>query len=639
MAELQEMQKKGIILAMVAVIVGIVIIGGPASAFYVVGTPVLTHTPGTKDANVTVTIYKERYEAIGDINAQMFGMSTDGDVTNAKGFGAVGTDVNCFAVPDEYYAYTEPLSQTPSANPSTTTVRSYAPWQKSDGTYDYNILAYGYVGNTGTFTAGDPGSAARFLTANPGGLTEAYYGYGYNYAGKFNCKWQFTNLPDAVYFGVKVWINGFLMNTRGFTTQADTVQGATIGDVNAIFAIKTFATSGATDINFVDGSSNKKMYLSIPANAVNSGSGSTVTKGSDFITVDINIASARANSAADITNVPRFRLDSNVASLTFDGSNQATLDLFYTGFFTDAQILSFGTAFNIWKLGTNGAWTKITNGRDINTDIDRVRVIIGSFSEWGFGQDTSAGSGTGGTTTTTGSTGVAGEGGGGGGGGGEPSAPSGVTSVIVGESSETYTPTPEEIIDVLTKAGVSQEQIEKALEAADSTSITKSLQVFKETNNATGEVTYRTEFTIVVRNTSTDTILANVRVVETIPKSVAQSASEISSSYTYSVLVADPVLEFEAPNVRPGQEIKITYSVNKKLDESVLGEFEPTAVIADEKPISAGEEEVTPPTGEVIAPTPGEGVEKPTDLLGTLLVIVIVIVAIAAAYTYFMKKK
>lgn len=519
--------KKIIVLGLILLIIGVVFLSGPATAFYITATPSLTHTPGTKDANVTVTFYKERYEAIGTISARLIYLETDGSGSGTLS-PATSYDVNCWANSD-YYSYGE---------------SQYMDQLQSD----LNILAYGYVDNDTSLTPGvDENSAYRFKDwSDDLGLTSAitYYGYGYNYAGTFTCTFYFTGLNDGVFVSALPFINGLAVNTSGY----DSGQAGTNVDVNTIFAIKTIASSGVTDVNFVDASKNERAYFSIPANGTNG------TAGSDYITIDVNIASVSNPSTATIVDAPRFSFGSNVSNLSINENGATTLDLFYTGYITDNQ--AEASTFNIWRR-SGGEWTKISSGRSVNTTLDRIRVTITSFSEYAMGIDSTPGGG----ETPGGDGAGGGDGGGGGGGGG--GGPSVEGEKVLAEVTITKGMTPEKLKEILTEAGASETAIEKAIAAVGKTEVTKTYTVYKVTA-ADGSVSYRTELSITVKNPGKNW-MRKVKVVEKIPKEIAEKASEINSEFDFSILVEDPIIQFNIPELKPGETKEIMYSVPKNI--------------------------------------------------------------------------
>lgn len=82
-------------------------------------------------------------------------------------------------------------------------------------------------------------------------------------------------------------------------------------------------------------------------------------------------------------------------------------------------------------------------------------------------------------------------------------------------------------------------------------------------------------------NTSNNTI-KNAKIVEIIPKTIAQNASEIKSNTLFIVLVADPVIQFELGNIKPNQSTSINYSVEKDINLTQFASTN-TILLAEQK--------------------------------------------------------
>lgn len=67
--------------------------------------------------------------------------------------------------------------------------------------------------------------------------------------------------------------------------------------------------------------------------------------------------------------------------------------------------------------------------------------------------------------------------------------------------------------------------------------------------------------------------LTNIHIVEVVPKTVAENASEISSDYMFSVLEEDPVLQFVIDELDADASATITYAVDKQLDEESVADW------------------------------------------------------------------
>ena len=138
--------------------------------------------------------------------------------------------------------------------------------------------------------------------------------------------------------------------------------------------------------------------------------------------------------------------------------------------------------------------------------------------------------------------------------------------------------------------------------------------------------------------------MKDVKIVEVVPKSVAQTASQISSVYEFRIINADPVVEFIIPTVSAGQSATVTYSVNKKVALSDFASMgSPAAKFTEITPTPGTNPDVTPDVTPDTTPdvtpdtTPDTIPTAPMDY--TLLIIIVIIVIIGAAYFLVAKKK
>ncbi|MBI4043711.1 MAG: hypothetical protein HY393_02815 [Candidatus Diapherotrites archaeon] len=112
-------------------------------------------------------------------------------------------------------------------------------------------------------------------------------------------------------------------------------------------------------------------------------------------------------------------------------------------------------------------------------------------------------------------------------------------------------PSPSTITSVLTQAGLGENAIASALQAPQYVSVSRAVEVVQAT-------TTDSYITLYVQNTTQNTI-KGVRVVEFIPKSVAESASLVDSSTPFNVLVEDPIVEFIVGDLSPGESAQVEY--------------------------------------------------------------------------------
>lgn len=152
-----------------------------------------------------------------------------------------------------------------------------------------------------------------------------------------------------------------------------------------------------------------------------------------------------------------------------------------------------------------------------------------------------------------------------------------------------------EIAGLLAGSGLTAEEIQAYVDAANAgqLEITTSLKV--ETTGSGSSATYKSTFTITIKNNSSSN-MEDIVIVEIIPKNIASDASQITSLTQFRVLVADPVIEFIVPSLNAGQTSTVSYSVNDNVTEA---EFQAMSGAVAKGTIVA----TTPVTEEVIEET------------------------------------
>lgn len=192
-----------------------------------------------------------------------------------------------------------------------------------------------------------------------------------------------------------------------------------------------------------------------------------------------------------------------------------------------------------------------------------------------------------------------------------------VTQTGAAELTVTATPT---IIDSITQAialeqGVKQvlEEIKNEISAqqAQAVSIQIKLEVFEVKSPETGKSTFVSKVSLTF--TAPDT-LQNVKIVQVIPKSVAQNVAEvIFGGGQPAVLQADPVVQWSFDSVAEGETKDLSYTVKKKLTS-----LEATTVAVASAPA------VQP------APTPAPAFDTTTIIIVVVVIVVVAAVAVVA---------
>ncbi len=133
-------------------------------------------------------------------------------------------------------------------------------------------------------------------------------------------------------------------------------------------------------------------------------------------------------------------------------------------------------------------------------------------------------------------------------------------------SSTTTTPSSTDLEEMLVGSNLSEEELEEYLQAADDGHLEVERTLVVQKTTSSGQDTYTSTFNITIRNTSNN-LLEEIKIVETIPKEIAESASEISSVYEFRILIDDPVIEFIIPSLSPGESIDVPYYIDKQVTE------------------------------------------------------------------------
>jgi len=219
-------------------------------------------------------------------------------------------------------------------------------------------------------------------------------------------------------------------------------------------------------------------------------------------------------------------------------------------------------------------------------------------------------------------------------------------TVVVNYSSSTDLITSNDVREILEESDLTPDEIEEYMSAYQegALSFERNLEVVKTTSSTTGLETYSSTFTIVIKNNSNKQI-KDIRIVETIPKEIAEDASLITSPYEFRVLVSDPVIEFIIPSLDVGQETTIPYSVNNNVTEDQLIEMNGVIYKADfsevetNLPIDTTNDENEPI--ETVYPynnNPLPGPEKTSNLTFLWIILILVGIFIIVYFVHNSKK-
>ncbi|MFA6419970.1 MAG: ice-binding family protein [archaeon] len=364
-----------------------------------------------------------------------------------------------------------------------------------------------------------------------------------------------------------------------------------------------------------------------------------VTLGDSTVTLDTTTPIVVLSTSAVVTNSAKLNVTSNSPSTC----RYATTDINYDSMTNDLNTTwsSLSTNWSINGLSPSTTYTYFVQCRDgNNTDSNQVITFTTSAAPSttnnGGGSSSVGGSLTNTTTTTT-------------------------SATTLSETSNSYNPTTSEITTMLNglrdSSGVGIYTTAEIAEIVANTShytFSKTIKVeeIKTIKNGVTSYSYRTTFTISVKNNN-NTDSENVLVVEIIPKAIAASitAAQINSALEFTVLAADPVIQFTVPTITAGQTYTLTYSVdtnnkpntNVNLASPVIG-GETIVKATVTQPTDNTTTPVTNPTTQTTSPTAQVGTGlfgfgETGNLIVPVLLVGLVILIIAGYVVVRNKKK
>ncbi|MFH1224321.1 MAG: hypothetical protein V1676_00785 [Candidatus Diapherotrites archaeon] len=176
-----------------------------------------------------------------------------------------------------------------------------------------------------------------------------------------------------------------------------------------------------------------------------------------------------------------------------------------------------------------------------------------------------------------------------------------------------YVPTKSQITETLRSAGMDVSKAAEALRINSLVTLYKGGTVIAE--EGMHGTKYTTNFTIKVVNSS-DKPIMDTRVLEVIPKTIAETANLVNAKGNHRVLVQDPVLEFEIGTLPAGKSATVQYEVGKKVGRQEI-------------------EELSAPVVTGVTEEPAKE-EAPKD--DTLLIIGLAALAVICVGAFLMKK-
>ncbi|MCX6800777.1 MAG: Ig-like domain-containing protein [Candidatus Diapherotrites archaeon] len=121
------------------------------------------------------------------------------------------------------------------------------------------------------------------------------------------------------------------------------------------------------------------------------------------------------------------------------------------------------------------------------------------------------------------------------------------------------------LVEILLKAGLNQDQADEANKLITGTKATRKLVIVKVGNDANAGYQAKIEITF-----TSDTNDSTLKIVEIIPKEFAQKATQIFSDYNFVIINNDPIIEFTVP-VTKGKSVKISYGIGNITKEQAEG--------------------------------------------------------------------
>ncbi|MFH1697187.1 MAG: hypothetical protein ABH854_04780, partial [Candidatus Diapherotrites archaeon] len=170
---------------------------------------------------------------------------------------------------------------------------------------------------------------------------------------------------------------------------------------------------------------------------------------------------------------------------------------------------------------------------------------------------------------------------------------------VIMEKIAEFQPDEGEIIELLAAAGFNSDQIWNAQEISKKIRFIRSATIFDMGEE--GAPKYRTEFRVKIRNTSGD-MLRNLRVVETVPKSISAGAAGLFGITPFDIIMSDPVVEFPLGELPPGASVEAVYYVNGRASAEAIESMPAPIAMGTAEPTGIGIilAQITPDTYPII---------------------------------------
>ncbi|MDD4082347.1 MAG: hypothetical protein PHD05_03070 [Sphaerochaetaceae bacterium] len=224
-----------------------------------------------------------------------------------------------------------------------------------------------------------------------------------------------------------------------------------------------------------------------------------------------------------------------------------------------------------------------------------------------------------------------------------------MSTIVISNTTETLDVLPDELKPVLKEMKdeqgnslYSENEIIKIIHDLPNYDIVRNVLVEKIVY-LSGSTNYRINVKTIVKNkTSND--LVDIKVVIEVPKKITDNASNIKSLIPFTILVNDPIIEFNLPSLKAGQDANIVYTVVG------ADAFDVNEIVFTEPIIRSATKVIVPPINPPVDPivnppvTP-EGISDIiqkityTSSVNYILIIVLVLILIVVLTTYFEEEK
>ena len=136
-------------------------------------------------------------------------------------------------------------------------------------------------------------------------------------------------------------------------------------------------------------------------------------------------------------------------------------------------------------------------------------------------------------------------------------------------------PTQEQIDLVLKEAGLGEQAKQKATEAIGKIEAKRNIVVTQISQDNTTK--YKTKIKLIIKN-KTQKRMQNIEIIEQIPKQIAANANLVKSNHEFEILKTDPIIRFNIPQTRVGEQTEIVYTIETRAEENTIQQWTPPII-------------------------------------------------------------